>query len=259
MSNYWDAVGRVARGLPGSAEPRPRSIFESDAPFVASDGLDAIEQEVDAPPLPTAAVRSVQRGSAPAPDPAAAEPPIPPADMSRSPAPLPAHPRDAGKQPDSRAHGAEPDRPASTLERVAPPPAPEPTPATRVEVRHIDTTQTTLRLIETRAQSAEPEPVAPSMTAQAVPARHDDRREQPAAAIAIEPPPVVVAEPVAAVPAPIRQEPAPEPPALVIEIGRIDIRIASDSAAPPVARKRQDSAPTPSLDDYLTRRRGVGP
>jgi len=261
MSDYWDAVARVARGLPGSAEPRPRSMFEIEGPFQATTNVDdAVEHEVDAatllPPPPPVQAQ-------PAPTPATLETiaasAATRAEITGSPA-LPA-PRPHGstdERPAPQVRASEPDRPANSHERAAPI-TPEPMePATRVEVHHIDTTRTR-KVVEIRPPSAEPNDAA-STTPAAVPASpvHQVRPLEPTPGV-VEPPTIVVAEPVPSMPLSDRPAMPPEQPPLVIEIGRIDIRIESETAPPPAAPKRREAAPAHSLEDFLTRLSGAGP
>jgi hypothetical protein len=259
MSDYWDAVGRVALGQPGSAEPRRRSMFESEDAVVAPTGLDVVEHGVDAPSPPAVPAATPQ---------------------STSPPQLAAESRPADEPADDRAatRPAQPDRVATPSEAVphearatyvdGPRGAPEPAtqaappltgqPVDRLEVHRIETTRTIRQLVEARDRTAAPGAAAVSTIAQAVPAVHDEPRA-PAPAAVVVAPAVAVAEPVAAVPPPAPPAAAAEPPPLLIEIGRIDIRIESEAASPPTTPRRRDVAPAPSLDAFLTRRRGAGP
>ncbi len=260
MSNYWDAVSRVARGSSGSAEPRPRSMFEAEALFDAAGDLDAVEQDTKSPPEPTPA--PVVRGQ-PAPT-SAAPAAITTSEAERTeaacgPSVLVARSSDpAEARPALQPRAAESDQSADTRE-----PTTSPVPlefGTRVEVHRIESQQTTLQLVESRPPQIEPDdtasaPPATTPVILAQPPVHQASPTEPSP-VAVEPSTIVVAEPVV-VPPPDRLVPTPEPP-LVIEIGRIDIRIESETPRPPAAPRRRDTQPAQSLDDFL-RRRGAGP
>jgi ribonuclease E len=253
MSDYWDAVSRAALGLPGSAKPRPRSIYETDEQLAAQAGFEAVEQEVDA--VPVGATPAPAADATPLSQPAAAQP-------ARAPRETPA-PDPQPAQIVSATHERLETRievPVSSIdssaslddraERVSPPPAQA---VARLDVHRIETTRTIVEQVEAcepgGVEVAASEPLAQETAAPR------ETRAGPAAAAAIEPPSVIVAEPIA--PAPERQQPGhePPPPPLVIEIGRIDIRIASEAAALPApAPVRRDSGAVPSLSEYLVRR-----
>jgi hypothetical protein len=257
MSDYWDAVSRVARGAPGSAAPRQRSVFEGGGMVEQVDELDV-----------TASDATPATESAPAPDVAqqiglpatittskaerteTASSPLVPAQQSSTPAEI---------RLVERARDVEQHPPAGTPERMTSPAPLEV--ATRVEVQRIES-ERTLRVVESRPPEiafVEPPPApgasaVPTVMLAPVPAQPVKVDESPPAAV--EPSVVVVAEPVAVPPAD-RPLPAPEPP-LVIEIGRIDIRIESATPPPPGQPRRSEVKPVHSLDDFLMRR-GAGP
>jgi hypothetical protein len=257
-SDYWDAVGRVALGAPGSAEPRRRSMFENDdAPIPASD-LDVVEHEVDARPMTVAATPTTQPAAAPSPPDAApaasagtigdatARPSAEPHTVAAADAAVPRAPR---TMPIEVSGG--PSMPAM-------PTAPPHEPVDRLEIHRVETMHTTRELVGPRERTAEPDAAPPSAAVQALPKARDEPREQPRASV-VAAPVVAVAAPVAAA-APAAQPIAPstEPPPLLIEIARIDIRIESEAAAPAAVPRRRDIPSAPSLDDFLTRRRGAG-
>jgi hypothetical protein len=258
MSNYWDAVRRVAQGLPGSAEPRPRSIFEPEEPFVAPGGLETIEQEVDAPPMPV--VHSTQVQPAPSPESLAQLVPKP-TTIHASPPPETAQETKAAARAPSTAtdaRAAKPNQPVNVREHAVQAPPLTSEPATRVEVHRIETTRTMRKFVGRLEPTAGPKDTVSTSAVPALPLQHDKPAAQIAAPVIIEPPVIAVAEPAASLPTPAPLLPAPETPPPVIEIGRIDIRIASETAAPQATPKRRDTGPALSLDHYLTRRRGVG-
>jgi hypothetical protein len=255
MSSYWDAVSRAALGLPGLAEPRPRSMFEPDEIHATRDDFEAIEQEVDATPIRPASTPA--RRPPPSPESIAGHPGQAKATAQSPGLPPPSQPGDAAHERlDTRAEVRAPqtDSSATHDDRVKPSaPLPPSEAVAQIEVHRIETMRTTIEPVETREPPAGAEVAAWKPVAQER-APHRDTPAEPAEAAVIEPPSVIVAEPLAPSPAPAPQQLTPDPPPLVIEIGRIDIRIASETAAPPVAPKSQDASTVPSLNDYLARR-----
>lgn len=253
MSDYWDAVSRAALGLPGSAKPRLRSIYEPDEPLAAPAGFEAVEQEVEAVPVGPTSASAIQ--ATPLPQPATGQPAHAPRE-AQAPDPQPTQIASATRErletrievPVSSINSSVPvdDRGA----RVSPPP---PQTIARLDVHRIETTRTIIEHVEAR-EPRRTEAAALEPLAQEIAAPRETRAEPAAAAAAaIQPPSVIAAEPIAS--APERQEPGHEPPPLVIEIGRIDIRIASETTAPPApAPVRRDSGAVPSLSDYLALR-----
>jgi len=254
MSDYWHAVSRAALGLPGSAEPRPRSVFEPDD--LAARAIETVDEEVDAQPP-----RAQPRRPEPAPGDAVqtAQPPAP----SREPAP-PAPPRAAApRQAETRVeiHTVRTETIPPQQERAQAVLAPD-------ETRHTETAQPAqtrgdpVPAIE-RQRIADGDARQPA--ASAVPAQHempartetvtraDAAAPQPddarVAARLVEPPDIVAPHAAAA-------QGESEP--LVIEIGRIDIRIASETPPPAVAPRRRDTGVPLSLDDYLAQRSRAG-
>lgn len=249
MSGYWDAVERAALGLAGSAEPRPLSLFEFDPALPEQPDPEVVEQNPDARRPPSAPAAH----PAPAVEPSASDTAEADAAADR---PIPAMPRDEMRTVADARIAAPPAQPQPVVsddgDRRAPP-MPPVEQATRVEVHHIETSQVIVEARERQSPAIGPDDPLPEM---ALPATPPDQSPGPAAIetalsqMAIERPPVVPAEPVAAAPEPAQRAAAPELAPLVIEIGRIDIRIATEAPAPIPMRPRASSTAL-SLNDYL--------
>lgn len=258
MSGYWDAIGRAALGQAGTAVPRPRSIFESDATDPSLAGFDEGESETDAEPSPVAPVSN----------------PVVPASTvtalqgsDRQVQPVVAVPLEDSTDDDQQAadnssaqpHLAEPQIPA--LPRASEPKPEDPKTLRIVERLEIHRLETSPLVTEVRLASAEADrgPEASSQPV-VVPANPEGREGSALAEPeqrneSIEPRVTVAAEPidvVADLPAP-----AQELPPLVIEIDRIDIRIESQTAAIPAASRRRETATVPSLHEYLEQQGGA--
>jgi hypothetical protein len=255
MSDYWQAVNRAVLGVPGTAEPRPRSIFEPEdgepSDLVARDEeaeVSTTRPEASGsdagPERPRA--RDVVREEL-----AAAAPRPPEPAKTESTASAQRETRVEMRQAEAdRPQSAEPaaERTAATA-RVEAPAGDEARPAATHATEHhapaerVAVTRETIIVESQRGDIAVP---AESVMV-AEPARHDTPAQ-------VEPaePPVVVAEPAAFAPASFEVA-AMEPSPLVIEIGRIEIRIASEAPAQPAPRSR-DSSAVLALGDYLAQR-----
>ena len=264
MSTFWDAVGRAALGLPGTAAPRARSMFEPDSPTALLDlepPLEDAETTANTPPAaefpaapaiePTPAIRAnepVRQGwSAEGSDGEEEQDPRAPTESSNVAAGL----NQAGPAV------------ASSDERVTVPLPPLVT-AERPERLHLETTLVVSEIIR--------EPDArdvPSARVAAAPPPDTDRAEpsdadQQVAADDDEPeavrPVALVAEPhaVAVEPPPLSPAP-PEQPPLIVEIEHIEITIESERIAAPPPPARTARTAMPSLSDYLTGRTGSHP
>jgi hypothetical protein len=252
MSDYWHAVGRAALGLPGTAEPRRRAIFEPEDGSAEPVDLMTREEETEAPPPEPAAARDMRAATRE--EPARA---VPPRDRSEPAPAARAAPtlretrvevRSVQAEAPRRVEPATPGAAATAIPQpsggderrgaaapVAPSqPAPDRPPATP------DT------ITAAPLQRDAPTPAQPA-TIIAAPAP----REAPAPDDAAEPA-VVVAQPLASAP-PVAEAATHEPPPLVIEIGQIEIRIASETPAPP-ARPPRETKAVLALSDYLAQR-----
>lgn len=269
MSSYWDALARAAQGLPGAAEPRPRSLFER------ADGGAALE----APSMIT------DEPGEPAPGGAGDGAPSPEASYATASIVAPASDRPAGA----------PAPPAPPAPPLATPPGSTVPGAAReivVETERETHVEREIRVIAGRVELADPSApergpeagpvwpaaapvplVSPSALSTGAEASPSDRG--PFEPVASPPPaaaaPVVVAEPVVAARPPSDEDTrvdggaapgaavAEAPPPLLIEIGRIEIRVAPEAAAPaPQPRSRGTHRPVLALEDYLTGRGGSG-
>lgn len=256
MSGYWDALERSARGLAGSAGPRPRALFEDE--FAAPlEALEEIESDADARP-------------AVAPPPAtAAEPPARVLEQ----APQSTLEESAGVKielvptPASAAVAAEP-----SDDRPLPPPLAEPqrsaapgdggvvkegAPAAPrlIEVREVESRTIIERLIEEKTESeARPALDAAEPLLAALAPAEPDRS-----------PVFAISEAVPAIPAEPQIEEHAEPeaeaaaPPVIVEIESIEVRIESPAPAPirPASASRREPAFAPSLHDYLAARSGA--
>lgn len=254
MSGYWDAVNRASLGLPGTADPRPRSRFEGDDDPGDVREIDAVERELAAslsPVAPTGApsLHGPTAATAPAQPKASAEqrnttgsPASPPAS---SPPVIPSEREGVAQK--SSTHG---EAPSEILED-----RPQETPVATVEIHRIETTRTVVESSEGPA----PPVIREELPAQSTAA-------EPVESLELAATPLAVAEPetleiVIATPLALPSEPAPPPPVesapLIIDIGRIDIRIASEAAPTPVPFRRGETGSVPSLNAYLARRSEV--
>ena len=254
MGGYWDALSRAALGEPGSAAPRPRSLFETDDPFTESPVLESFDDEVNSPlPGPAQTSQAAVPGDA---APGSAAPAETAADVDED---------DAADQ-ETAGTGAS-DLPAAVLAQAAPSAVAEPPPvapavASRVERIEVHRHET--------VQRVDP-PTAPSVAAREVPMQAVNEAGQafsatppasPAPARDVETvsaapedePLAVVAQPLATEPQPERHSAVVEPRPLVIEIDRIEIRIEHEPGAPAATPRPRVSAVVPSLDEYLARR-----
>jgi hypothetical protein len=263
VSGFWDAVGRAALGLPGTAVPRPRSMFESDAGDRPAADLDATDSEAEVesksqasadaiqPPSRSPAtdvvMRAVDRQAAPeAGEPFDDQPPLERLAEDR----LREDRRfvDASQtvEPGSARRPVEEPAGSRTIERVE---------VHRFETTHIQIDsvatphgdeQSSSSRLDAAARAVASEPPSVAASEPVVPARVSS--DSPA------PPIHVVAEPRVIAAATTSDE--PEPP-LVIEIDRIDIRIESQTPVPASVSRRREAAPAPSLDQYLQARSGA--
>jgi len=257
VSDFWEAVGRAALGRPGSATPRPRSIFEPEDPTALPTQpeakLDEAKGTTDAPsPAREAVAPRPPSHSEPA---AAAE--------DRVAVPV----RNEGEQP-ARSFDASP---APHVERQAPPAAPASAAVSRadaaqqsvvelLEVQRIESTQIRTEPVAntTVTGSPSPAPTAPESRAQAlssavtvVPELEERANDTPASPSEVPLP--VVAEPHVAVTELVAARAVSTEPPLVIEIDHIDIRIEPERALPLIRERRRDPGTAPSLTEYLAR------
>jgi hypothetical protein len=255
VSGFWDAIGRAALGLPGTAEPRPRSIYEPDAVSSPGEETEPLDLEADggwtAPPI----------------DPPAGPPPPPPA-------PADARRSEERTMPDLLAEEAVDgeeelsDRSSVEARSIHPPeadiesaekppelpgiqmaPAVERIEVTRVETARVVTQSTLL--------TRESHPSPPAENAALPPGLVDaetEEREQASEERYEDLPLAVVAEPQVAEPEPLPLPALAQEPPLVIEIDRIDIRIEPEQVVLPAPKPRREAPAVPSLADYLARR-----
>jgi hypothetical protein len=258
MSSYWDAVARAALGLAGTAEPRPRSIFESDNRRLAFDDADRLDDASMTSGVSTDISGALTRAAMPVMETppngdgltSAFAPEIQPDErLEVPPSAASQHRTSEATPPDALPPPRDPDVREVRTERVL----------ERVEVTRFETIHTiaepALRAIR-REESATPPAPAVALPTHVV---ADDRREEASASLhenAASPTPiVVVAEPSRAISEPpALAAAAHEAPPLVIEIDHIDIRIESATPVAPAAPRRREREAAPSLDDYLQRR-----
>ena len=252
MSGFWDAVGRAALGRPGTATPRPRSIYEPEALGPTVNDLDALAEDADvvamASPRVMAPIATRAQSDEP---PSGAEPATEDAEPAV----------EAAGEMVSRAAPAVSELPSQPTRAVPRQPVTfdsEPQAKVRsntitverVDARYIESTELVTRSIASpwnqeapvRARPASATELAdPSKTdAEALPTHH------------VESPVAVVAEPQMVVPQLPPVPPLPVEPPLVIEIDRIDIRIEPERVASPAPlERRRELGTAPSLSEYL--------
>lgn len=258
MSSYWDALIRTATGAAGSADPRPRALFEADAGLdsVSPDGFDVIDEEIEAPaslPGPARTQRPLLADRGPGAE-------VPSAAVTAGKA-NPVPPSELRVEPPAAQERARPDEPASTAIPAEVAQSSAPAAASPAEpLRLVDRLETLRTLVEVA------EPVAPG---EAVLRTETILSAEPAAVeaavphqLSAEPHAAVAAEPVdlhvgpESGPAPME---APARAPLVIEIDRIEVRIVSEAAAVAPTPRRRETQTAPSLNDWLSRRGGAAP
>jgi hypothetical protein len=256
VSDFWDAIGRAALGRPGTAAPRPRSIFEPEIPNSTIDDLETTTHEVEAPvgTPPPATVSGAPTS--------ALQPEGPSRELTRGArSGAPPEERDsADAVAESPSVERDPQIPSPPMRSAAEPRAPTEREAStvverRIEVHRFESTQVLTQSISSsepdESASAAPSAAAESHDVGESP-EPDDELEADEKRDA-ETPLAVLAEPrmVVAEPAPAPPDSA-EPP-LVIQIDRIDITIEPERVAPILSQRRRDPGTVPSLSDYLGR------
>jgi hypothetical protein len=255
VSGFWDAVGRAALGLSATATPRPRSIYEPEAPDSTIDDLIVTNEDAEVSPGTPA---SLMAPTPAAPTAQAARASDGPANDARSASPHDEREDSGGMVEPSSMEPRAQERASPIVParegRADAVPTVSPT-VERIEVHRFETTHVVTKSIASEQLNVEPSPATSAST----PSRdvsdalesegHIDSADEGHADV----PQSLVAEShiVVTDPAPAASDRLE--PSLLIEIDRIDIRIESERVAQPVPERRRDTGTVPSLRDYLAR------